>query len=91
VTAGNYIPAYAGNFVYLGHQSETPHFAEKRTLVDKFFSGQMTDAEAKEFLRQARVNYIFFGPQEKELGQFKPFIFLTSVYQSGYLTIYKVE
>ena len=29
IYAGNYIPAYSGNFVYLGHNPETPHYDER--------------------------------------------------------------
>lgn len=90
VTAGNYIPAYAGNTVYFGHQSETVRFNEKKLMVDAFFAGTTKEKEAKEFLRQGRVDYVFYGPQEKELGKFAPPSFLTPVYQSESTTIYQV-
>ena len=52
ITAGNYIPAYAGNFVYLGHNPESPFFDEKVAQADRFFSGQMTSDEAKQFIKK---------------------------------------
>jgi len=90
VTAGNYIPAYAGNTVYFGHQSETVKFNDKKLLVDAFFAGTTKEKEAREFLKQGRISYVFYGPQEKEQGNFRPFSFLISVYQSEYATIYQV-
>lgn len=92
ITAGNYIPAYAGNFVYLGHNPETPHFAIREQNIREFFMFTLPETEAKEFLRKANISYVFYGPQEKEEsgGKPPPYSFLKSVYQSGYVTIYKV-
>src|SRR4030042_760271 len=46
VTAGNYLPAYAGNTVYYGHSGETVFFDQKRFVVQRFFSNQMTEEES---------------------------------------------
>jgi len=91
ITAGNYIPAYSGNTVYLGHTSETVFYDQKKFLVYRFFSGEMTSEEARDFLNQGRINYIFLGPQEKDLGQFQPFPFLEEVFQNNFVIIYKVK
>jgi hypothetical protein len=66
-TAGNYIPAYAGNTVYFGH-NETVNFGSKEWMVARFFGKQMSKEEGESFLRENRIKYIFFGPQEKEMG-----------------------
>lgn len=90
--AGNYIPAYAGNFVYLGH-ANTPDEDEKLKIAARFFKGEMSEKEAKEFLTRENIKYIYFGPQERELGNINNLLslysFLTSVYTNNSVTIYK--
>lgn len=92
-TAGNYIPAYAGNFVYLGHSSETPHFDQRMTEAKRFLSFTMPPDEARKFLKDNNINYIFLGPAEKEEfgGKTPLYDFLTPVYNSNFVTIYKTN
>jgi len=91
ITAGNYIPAYSGNTIYLGHTSETVFYDQKKFLVYRFFSGEMMAQEAGDFLEQGRISYVFLGPQEKDLGQFKLYPFLKEVFQNNFVTIYKTK
>lgn len=93
-TAGNYIPALAGNTVYLG-QANTIKFEEKEIIVKTFFAGQMDPEKAREWLVGSGISFIFFGPQEKEVG---PLIelaliypFLKEVYRTNYVTVYQVS
>lgn len=78
-TAGNFIPAYAGNFVYFG-QSNTVDYERKQVDVDHFFSGKMSSQQAEPFLKNNRIKYIFVGPQEleklasKKLVEYYPFV-----------------
>lgn len=91
--AGNYIPAYAGNFVYLGH-ANTPDEDGKLKIAAKFFKGEMTIDEAKEFLTRENIRYVYYGPQEKELGDFNDlgtiYKFLKYTFINNHVTIYKV-
>lgn len=93
VTAGNYIPAYAGNYVYIGH-ANTPDEDVKEKMAAYFYSGRMKPDEASEFLRKENIAYIFWGPQEKELGTMTDFgsnyDFLKTFYSNPSVTIYKV-
>lgn len=93
ITAGNYIPAYSGNFVYLGHGSETPHYEQRSLIASGFFSGNLTEKEAYEFLKTEHIGYIFYGPQEKENSQkdISTYQFLKPVFQSNQVIIYKVS
>ena len=94
VTSGNFIPAYAGNYVYIGH-ANTPDEDSKEKTAALFFSGKMNQNEGKEFLKRERVSYIYFGPQEKELGKIEDLVgiypFLTSIYFNPKVVIYKTE
>lgn len=92
ITAGNFIPAYAGNFVYFG-QSNTVDYDRKLAEVDAFFRGQMSPSRAQTFLKNGRIRYIFVGPQEQEkLGGKKLdslIINLRPVFTNKTITIYK--
>ncbi len=92
ITAGNYIPAYAGNFVYIGH-ANTPDEDGKEKIAARFFSGKMGQEEAKEFLKKERISYVFVGPQEKGIGGVKDLVpvypFIIPVYNNSQVTLYK--
>lgn len=93
ITVGNYIPAYSGNFVYLGHGSETPHYDQRQQMVDEFFSGNLSEKQAYQFLKTENISYVFYGPQEKENSakDISAYPFLTASYQSPMVIIYKVK
>lgn len=91
-TAGNYIPAYSGNFVYFGHNPETPFFSNREQAVNDFFSGEMSLNKAINFLKSANISYVFFGPQEKDknVKKLDNYSFLKPVFESNYVTIFAV-
>ncbi|KKQ24091.1 MAG: hypothetical protein US40_C0011G0006 [Candidatus Roizmanbacteria bacterium GW2011_GWC2_37_13] len=93
ITAGNYIPAYSGNFVYLGHIAETPNFDNRVKKADEFFSGNLTEEQAFKFLKTENIDYVFYGPQEKEnaVKDISAYTFLKAGYQSPLVTIYEVK
>lgn len=90
-TAGNYMPVYSGNTVYVGHAG-TVNTEQKEQIVNAFFSGRMGRAKASEFLTANNLHYIFFGPQESEdggvtdLSQVYPF--LKEIYHVGLFRVY---
>lgn len=92
-TAGNYIPAYAGNFVYLGH-ANTPQEGIKKEMAGKFFSGKMNKIEAASFVTKENIKYVYFGPQEKEFANIKDlardYPFLELIYQNSQVMVYRV-
>ncbi len=94
ITAGNYIPAYAGNFVYIGH-ANTPNEDGKEIIAARFFKGEMGNEEAWQFLKTNHIAYVFLGPQESELGGINDFgkfySFLLPIYKNKRVTIYRVN
>lgn len=94
VTAGNYIPAYAGNTVFFG-QANTVDYEKKQLLVDQFFKGEMTGEEARQFLQKGNVKYIFYSIQEKELAnkgfKLQDYPFLEKMYENQLVIIYRIN
>jgi len=93
LTAGNYIPAYAGRTVYVGHDN-TVKKEEKRDTARLFFQGKMGAKEAFQWMRGERISYVFFGPEEQDRGGLKTlesaYPFLKRVYKKGSVILYSV-
>lgn len=85
------IPAYAPVVSYWGHMNMTNSFAIKEVYLKLFFSNQMTENEAKEFLLSNNIDYIYVGPVERKLSS-KPisYNFIYAVYRDDAVTIFKV-
>lgn len=92
ITAGNFIPAYAGKTVYFG-QSNTIDFEEKQLNVQKFYRGELTPESVQSFLHESKVTYIFFSTQEKDLSQGRDLVTfyptLKKVYSNDNVIIYR--
>lgn len=90
---GNYIAAHAGNYVWIGHWTETAAWDSKLKEVEKFFNATMADEERIIFLRDQRIAYIFWGPAERELGPFNPVQarYLERAFTNDNVQIYRVR
>lgn len=90
-TAANYIPAYIGHVVYAGHDN-TVAFEGKKEKVREFFSGNMSEAQARDFVATTNATYVFFGPQEREDGGVsdlrQKYPFLKEVYRNNQVIVY---
>ena len=69
---GNYIPARIGHRVFLGHWDETIDYIQKREAVKAFFQSQTDDSTRLDILQEHGIAYLFYGPQEGDLGDFNP-------------------
>ncbi|MBL7159691.1 hypothetical protein ISS85_04395 [Candidatus Microgenomates bacterium] len=91
-TAGNFIPAHAGNTVYIGNLSQTVKINQKYQQINNFFSGKFSLVEAESFLQQNKISYVFWGPQEKYWGKdLNQYSFLKKVYENEDVTIFAVK
>lgn len=86
------LPAYAPVISYWGHMALTKNFSLKQENSRLFFSNQMPEAEAIKFLFSNRINYVYWGPEEKKLSS-KPltYNFLKPIYQDTNVTIFQVQ
>jgi uncharacterized membrane protein len=68
----NYLPVRVGARCFLGHGLETMHAAEKERLVERFFDATTDDSWRQDLLEQYGVDYVFWGPAERAVGDFDP-------------------
>jgi hypothetical protein len=69
---GNYLPVRATTRVFLGHGLETVDADGKERLVARFFDAKTDDVWRKQLLALYGVDYVLWGPAERDLGDFSP-------------------
>ena len=69
---GNYVAAHAGQRVILGHWAETVDYEARKAAVAQFYDANSSDAWRQDFLRHLDVDYVWYGPRERQLGDFNP-------------------
>lgn len=62
---GEIIPSYATVRVFLGETPGAIDWSERYYEAIRFYSGQLTDGDAKELLRQENISYVYWGQDEK--------------------------
>jgi hypothetical protein len=67
-TTGHRLPKHASVRVVSGHWSITPHAAEMEERAQDFYARAMSAQAAAELLRECRVSWVWFGPNERRLG-----------------------
>ncbi|MBN1582366.1 MAG: hypothetical protein JXA89_16790 [Anaerolineae bacterium] len=89
---GNFVPAYAGNRVFLGHGPETIRSDEKKEMVARFFNRATGDTWRRALLAEYGIAYVIVGPRERELGEYDPgaAACLSEVYANSDYAIYRV-
>lgn len=90
---GRYVPARAGNRVFMGHFHETMHLEEKERLAERFFQDTSGDGARRRLLSDYGIAYVFHGPAEREMGGFDPseVSYLTQAYANASVAIYGVN
>lgn len=67
---GSYVPRSTGKFTYAGHWAETLNFIkEKHPKVIAFYSGRMSETEARDFLSKNRIRWVVEGQFERAFTQ----------------------
>lgn len=91
ILIGNVLPGIATKKVYAGHWAETTNFEYKANKIIWFFITNKSDEQKKEFLKNSRIDYIFYSDLEQSIGSFNPDEkeYLKKVYDNGKVQIYK--
>ena len=92
ITIGQYVPAWTGARAYLAHWAQTLDFFEKRERVDRFFNSGTTSGERRAILIEGSIDFLFYGPAEREIGTFIPreAEYLDEAFSAGKVIIYRV-
>jgi len=86
---GMFIPARTGRRVLYGHPFETVNAEQEKEQVLQFFQGGM--ASPQSFLIARPVDYIFYGPRERTLGELPSSLPVEPVFSNSEVTIFRVE
>lgn len=65
---GNALPAWAPVYVVLGHPVETLQLQETTQRVEAFYRGDLSEAEMTGLIHDFSIDYVFWGPAERELA-----------------------
>lgn len=90
---GNYLPARVGARVFVGHGPETVDSDQKRALVARFFDAGTDQAWRESLLGQYGLDWVFWGPAERALGDFDPHTasYLHCRYEVGGYAVFEVQ
>jgi len=66
---GNVLPAWAPVYVVLGHPAETLDYQETSKRVHDFYQGRLDHGEMTRMLEEFSVDFVFWGPSERELAE----------------------
>lgn len=85
-STGNYIPRYTNSKPTLGHWCETPYAKEQEILAEKFFMGNVSS----DYLYNQGINYIFYGPDERLIGDAFSKNDLKIIYDNEDIILYEI-
>ena len=91
--SGNAIPAWAPVRVVIGHGSESVKLARFIPIINSFYDIKTSRLERLDIIQQLNIKYIYWGPEERELGDWKPEegdIF-REIYNNGFYLIFEVQ
>ena len=88
-----FIPAFSQQVVFTAHGIETINYQNKLKQLKWFWSKKSSDEARLEFLKRTNIEYIFFSPYEKMVGDYNPASskYLQPVFNNSLVTIYRVE
>lgn len=89
---GNGIPAWTPVFVVIGHRPESAGIRTLAPRVEAFYQSQTSDEDRISLLSEFGVDYVFWGPSERDYGNWDPSSaeYLDRVYQGKGFQIFKV-
>jgi hypothetical protein len=88
----NAMPAWAAVRTLIGHGPESIHLADVQPRVENFYRPNTQNSDRSQLIDDFNIRYIFWGPAEKELGQWNPATMpgLKLVYQNETCELFEV-
>ena len=88
----NPLPAWAPLRIMIGHGPESFQLEKGKARVDRFFQTGTSDEERLELLNEFQVRYVFWGPNERDLGPWQPSQadYLQAWYENDGYQVFKV-
>jgi hypothetical protein len=89
---GNYLGGIIPGRTLMGNLTATLRPGEKHSTMEALFQGRLEQEQARRFLREHRISYLFVGEGEHALGPHDPgpALGLRVAHRAGSATIYKV-
>jgi hypothetical protein len=89
---GNPLPGYAPVRVVIGNDTLTIAYQEVAAQVGSFYQENTLDEQRQALLKRWGVDYVYWGPVERELGDWNPHqaIFLEKIITAGEHEIFRV-
>jgi hypothetical protein len=90
---GNVLPAWVPLHVVLGHGPETANYDKVSQKIESFYGEKTSDQNRIQILDEYNVDFVFWGPAEKALGDWDPedADILSSGYDQGPYQIYHLK
>ncbi len=83
---GNFIPAYTGFPVFVGHSLATPDSRTKKEQLSTFYRNPSID-----FLSKNHIQFVFFGLEERRLTPHFPDFMLHKVFENESVIIFSTD
>ncbi|MFA6081400.1 MAG: hypothetical protein WC741_03250 [Patescibacteria group bacterium] len=88
---GAVVPVFADKNVYIARPMFTPDFDNRLNISDKFFRGAMDPIEAKTFLKNNKIGFVFLTFMENyQPENLNEYPFLNKIYDKEGVRIFKV-
>lgn len=88
---GNLIPALTPHHVIYGHPFETVNAEEEKRFVENLYQGGNNPENLLNQIESRKVDYIFYGPREQELGKAEIVGAFQIVYENADVKIFSVH
>lgn len=87
--SGNRIPAYTNLRVLYGHPFETPESEAQLALLEQLYASHEYGLQGVKSLDELKINFVLFGPREREIGHPAWIDELSLVSENGEYLIYE--
>ena len=90
---GEIISGYADIRAYIGGTHGFPDWLGRQWLAIQFFTGTYSEQDARKFLKDNDISYVFYGPDEQSVTTIKPLysFLLTPVFTTDSAIVFKVN